>query len=423
MSQDMDRRVRQPLWRTKRARIAAGVVIGLVLVVGTAMAFLGQAKRSVRLPAAQVTIDEVQRGVYHDFTTLQGQVAPRDIIYLDALEGGQVQKVLVHAGDRITAGQPLVIFHNTDLQLQVAEGEGRLTESLTNQQNYEKQLEQTRADNQKALAQIDYDIQRLKQQADRREDLVKGGVVAKEAAEQIRDQLAYSQLIRPIQVDTNQRQEKLRVQQLPKIREEMASLQKSLEITRHTLDDLTVKAPASGRLTSMDLQPGENRNRGDRLGQITLDTGFKIQAQVDEYYLGRVAPGQTGQIDIDGRTHNLKAERIYPEVKNGTFTVDLDFQGAQPQGLLPGQAVQGKLSLGADRPALVLPAGAFLERSGGDWVFVVSADGGHADRRRIKIGRRNSEQVEVLSGLRPGERVITSDYQGLEKIDRVDLSK
>ena len=423
MSQDMDRRVRQPLWRTKRARIAAGVAIALVLVVGTALAFVGQAKRSVRLPAAQVTIDEVQRGVYHDFTTLQGQVAPRDIIYLDALEGGQVQKVLVHAGDRITAGQPLVIFHNTDLQLQVAEGEGRLTESLTNQQNYEKQLEQTRADNQKALAQIDYDIQRLKQQADRREDLVRGGVVAKEAAEQIRDQLSYSQLIRPIQVETNQRQEKLRVEQLPKIREEMNSLQKSLEITRHTLDDLTVKAPASGRLTSMDLQPGENRNRGDRLGQITLDTGFKIQAQVDEYYLGRVAPGQTGQIDIDGRSVNLKAERIYPEVKNGAFTVDLDIQGAQPPGLLPGQAVQGKLSLGADRPALVLPAGAFLERSGGDWVFVVSADGRHADRRRIKIGRRNSEQVEVLSGLRPGERVITSDYQGLEKIDRVDLSR
>ena len=423
MSQDMDRRVRQPLWRTRRARIAAGVAMALVLVVGTAMAFLGQAKRSVRLPAAQVTIDEVQRGTYHDFTTLQGQVAPRDIIYLDALEGGQVQKVLVHAGDRITAGQPLVVFRNTQVQLNVAEEEGRLTESITGQQNYEKQLEQTRADNEKALAQIDYNIQRLRQQADRRDVLVATGYVAKETAELVHDELAYNQMIRPIQVETNQRQEKLRVEQLPKIREEMANLQKSLEITRRTLDDLTVKAPASGRLTSMDLQPGENRERGARLGQITLDTGFKIQAQVDEYYLGRVAPGQTGQIDVDGRSVNLKAERIYPEVKNGTFTVDLDIQGAQPPGLLPGQMVQGKLSLGADRPALVLPAGAFLERSGGDWVFVVSADGHHADRRRIKVGRRNSEQVEVLSGLSPGERVITSDYQGLEKIDRVDLSR
>lgn len=423
MSEDMDRVVRVPLWRSRRARIGASVAVGLVLLLATVAAFLGPAKRSVRLPLAQVSIDEVQRGIYHDFTTLQGQVAPRDIIYLDALEGGQVQKVLVHAGDHVSQGQPMVVFRNTELQLSVAEEEGRLIESLTSQQNYEKQLEQTRADNQKALAQIDYDIQRLKQQADRRDDLVKAGYVAKETAEQIHDQLAYNQLIRPVQVETNERQEKLRVEQLPKIREEMVNLQKSLEITRGTLDDLVVKAPASGRLTSMDLQPGENRNRGDRLGQITLDTGFKIAAQVDEYYLGRVSPGQTAQIDIDGRTLNLKAERIYPEVKNGTFTVDLGFQGPQPQGLLPGQMVQGKLSLGSDSPALVLPAGAFLERSGGDWVFVVSPDGRHADRRRIRIGRRNSEQVEVLSGLRPGERVITSDYQGLEKIDRVDLTK
>ncbi len=423
MSQDMDRVVRRPLWRTRRGRIVLGVAVALVLTVASVAMFVSPARRSVRLPAAQVSIDTVQRGVYHDFTTLQGAVAPRDIIYLDALEGGQVQKVLVHAGDRVTAGQPMVVFRNTQLQLDVLSQEGRLVESITQQQSYEKQLEQTRADNQKALAQIDYNIQRLKQQADRRDALVSVGYVARETAEQIHDELAYNQLIRPVQAETNARQEALRVQQLPKIRQEMTNLQTSLQITSSTLDDLVVKAPAPGRLTDMDLQPGENRNRGERLGQITLDTGFKIAAQVDEYYLGRVAPGQTGQVDINGRTLNLRAERIYPQVKNGTFTVDLSFQGTQPAGLLPGQAVQGKLSLGADRPALVLPAGAFLERSGGDWVFVVAADGRHADRRRIRIGRRNSEQVEALSGLRAGERVITSDYQGLEKIDRVDLKK
>ena len=423
MSQDMDRVVRRPLWRSRRATIALAAAVAVVLGLVTILLFVSPARRSVRLPLAQVSIDTVQRGVYHDFTTLQGAVAPRDVVYLDALEGGQVQKILIHPGDRITLGQPLLVFRNSQLELDVLEREGRLVESITAQQSYEKQLEQTRADNQKALAQIDYSITRLQQQADRRDQLVKTGYVAVEAAELVRDELNYNKLIRPVQLETNKRQEALRVQQLPKIRMEMASLEKSLQITRATLDDLTVKAPVSGRLTAMDLQIGENRNRGDRLGEITMDSGFKIAAQVDEYYLGRVAPGQTAQIDIDGRTLNLKAERIYPQVKNGTFTVDLNFQGAQPQGLLPGEAVQGKLSLGADRPALVLPAGAFLERSGGDWAFVVASDGRHADRRRIKIGRRNSEQVEVLSGLRPGERVITSDYQGLEKIDRVDLKQ
>ncbi|HEY5411803.1 MAG TPA: efflux RND transporter periplasmic adaptor subunit [Caulobacteraceae bacterium] len=423
MSEEMDRTVRRPLWRSRPATVALGAAVVVVLTLVMAFAFLSPAQRSVRLPLAQVSIDSVQHGVFHDFTTLQGTVAPRDVIYLDALEGGQVQKVLVHAGDRVSAGQPLLLFRNTQLELDVMEREAREVESITQQQSYEKQLEQTRADNQKALALIDYNVTRLQQQADRRDDLVKAGYVAKEAAELVRDELNYNKLIRPVQVETNQRQEALRVQQLPKIHMEMANLQKSLQITRTTLDDLTVKAPVAGRLTAMDLQIGENRNRGDRLGEITMDSGFKISAQVDEYYLGRVAQGQTAQIDLDGRTLNLKVERIYPQVKGGVFNVDLSFQGAQPQGLLPGEAVQGKLSLGADRPALVLPAGAFLERSGGDWVFVVAPDGGHADRRRIKIGRRNSEQVEVLSGLRAGERVITSDYQGLEKIDRVDLKR
>ena len=423
MTQDMDRVVRRPIWRSRRATIALGAAVAVVLALVTVLLFVSPAKRSVRLPLAQVSIDTVQRGTYHDFTTLQGAVAPRDVVYLDALEGGQVQKILVHAGDRITVGEPLVVFRNTQVELDVLEREGRLVESITQQQSYEKQLEQNRADNEKTLAQIDYNIVRLQRMAEKRDPLLQAGYVSRETAQQVHDELDYDKKIRPVQAQTNERQEALRKEQLPKIHIQMASLENSLKITQATLGDLTVKAPVSGRLTAMDLQIGENRNRGDRLGEITMDSGFKIAAQVDEYYLGRVAAGQTAQIDLNGRSLNLRAERIYPQVKNGTFTVDLSFQGPQPQGLLPGEAVQGKLSLGADKPALVLPAGAFLERSGGDWAFVVSSDGRHADRRRIKIGRRNSEQVEVLAGLRPGERVITSDYQGLEKIDRVDLKK
>ncbi len=423
MTQEMDRAIRRPWWRSSRVVAGLGAALAAGAVLALVFAFLGPARRTVRTPVATVSIDEVRRGVFHDFTTLQGSVAPRDIVYLDALEGGQVQMVLVHAGDRVTVGQPLLVFRNAQLELDVMEREAREVESITQLQSYEKQLEQNRADNQKALAQIDYNIERLQQMADKRDPLLKVGYVSQEAAQQVHDELGYNQMIRPVQADTNRRQETLRAQQLPKLHVELTSLQESLNLTRGTLGDLTVRAPVSGRLTAMDLQVGQNRNHGDRLGEITMDTGFKISAQVDEYYLGRVAPGQVAQIDLDGHSLNLKVERIYPQVKNGVFTVDLAFQGVPPPGLLPGQAVQGKLSLGADRPALVLPAGAFLERSGGDWVFVVAPDGSHADRRRIKIGRRNAEQVDVLSGLAPGERVITSDYQGLEKIDRVDFEQ
>ena len=195
----------------------------------------------------------------------------------------------------------------------------------------------------------------------------------------------------------------------------------SMKQIRAKLDDLTVKASATGRITVLDLKIGQNVKQGDHVAELVPETGFKVSASVDEYYLPRVRTGQTAMADFNGKDVRLKATRVYPQVKDGVFTVDLAFDGAQPEGLTTGAAVQGRLSLGGDQPALVLPAGAFLERSGGDYVFVLSPDGHHADRRRIKLGRRNSEQVEVLQGLKPGERVITSDYEGYEKLDRIQF--
>jgi HlyD family secretion protein len=423
MTDQMDRRIDKAWWRRGPwPAVAGGVALAAVLAIG-AMVALSSAHPSTRTPLANVTIETVRAGVFHDITTLQGKVVPKDIIYLDALEGGQVQKLLVQAGDRVTAGQPLIVFRNTQLELEVLDQEGRLVESITQLQAYERQLEQNRALNRQALETIDYNVLRLGRMAARREPLARVGYAPREQTEQIADELQHNRVLRPLQAETNDRQEALRRQQLPQIHAEMASLQQSLAITRGKLEDLTVKAPVTGRLTVMDLKIGQNRNRGERLAELTLDTGFKLSASVDEYYLGRVQNGQAAEVEIDGRTYPLVATRIYPQVANGVFTVDLAFTGAPPSGLLPGQAVQGRLALGADRRGLVLPAGPFLERTGGDWAFVLSPDGRHAERRRIKVGRRNAEQVEILAGLRPGERVITSDYQGWEKLDRIDLTK
>ena len=419
----MDRAIHRPWWRSRGARLTAIVAVVSAACTVMGVAFLGRPQASVSVPLQNVSIDAMRMSVFHDLTSLQGKVVPRDTIYLDALEGGQVQEVLVQAGDRVSVGQPLVAFRNTQLELEVLDQEGRLVESITQVQTYEKQLEQNRADNQKALATIDYNVLRLQRMAGRRDPLLRAGYLAPETADQIHDELDYDKTLRPLQADTNQRQEALRLKQLPQIRAEAESLQRSLGITRTKLDDLVVKAPVSGRLTVMDLKIGENRNRGDRLGEITLDAGFKISADVDEFYLDRVRTGQSADVDVSGQTAQLTVTRIYPQVHGGTFTIDLAFRSAAPSGLLPGEAVQGKLSLGADKPALVLPAGPFLERTGGDWVFVLRPDGLHADRRRIKIGRRTSDQVEVLSGLKAGERVITSDYQGWDKIDRIDLKR
>jgi HlyD family secretion protein len=393
----------------------------IILFSTAAVILLGPAERSVSVPAAGLTIAAAELGTYHDIIPLNAEVVPHDTIYLDALEGGRVERVLVQAGDRVTQGEPLVELSNRTLELDVLDREGRLVQSITESQSYQTQLEQNRVANQKSLAQIDYDITRLRRALDRREGLVAQHLVSVESRDQIKDELDHDLAERPMQEESNQRQEDLRQKQLPQIQAQITKLQEDLAITHGTLGDLTVRAPATGLLTSMDLTVGENRNQGDRLGEITPLTGYKLSATVDEYYLSRVHTGQTAWADLDGGTWPLKVTRVYPQVKNGAFVVDLTFTGATPAGLLRGQTLQGRLSLGADTPGLVLPAGAFLERSGGDYAFVLEPDGHSARRRRIKIGRRNAQQVEVLQGLKPGERVITSDYVGLERTDRIDL--
>ena len=419
----MDRPIRLPWWRRKSWWQWGLAAIVALLLITMADLFLVSPERSVRVPAASVTIAGVARGVFHDFIPLRGKVVPMNTIYLDALEGGRVDRILAQAGDIVTEGQPLVDLSNTELELDVLDREGRLVESITQLQAYETQLEQNRVANQKALALIDYDVTRLQRSVARRNILAADDAEPVEVKDQVQDELNYDLKVRPMQDESNREQEVLRVQQLPQVRSQLEKLQQDLKITHGKLDNLTVRAPVTGRLTAMDLKVGENRNRGERFGEITPDTGYKLAAEVDEYYLGRVQNGQIAQIDMGDKSCILKVVRIYPKVTNGTFTVDLAFQDSTPPGLLPGQTLQGKLALGADRTATILPAGAFLERTGGDWIFVMARDGKSAFRRRIKIGRRNTEQLEVLGGLTAGEKAIISDYTGLERVDRIDLKQ
>jgi HlyD family secretion protein len=416
----MDEPLRQS-WLRRHRRVAAVVVV-LVAAMSAAILAVGQfAMPSLAVPVDQVTIDPVARGVFRDTTSLQGSVVPRDTIYLDAVEGGRVQSVFVRSGDRVAAGQPLVAFANTSLELDILSQEGRLIESITQLQAYQQQLEQSSSDNAQALAMIRYDRTRVDRSLRRRLPLAARGFVTGESIDLLKDELYSVDDRYAIQIARSRRQDGLRSLQQPQIEAQLATLRKSLVVTRAKLGDLVVRAPAAGRLSAFDLKLGENRNRGDRLGEIALDTGFRVTASIDEYYLGRVRTGQRAEVDINGRPAALVVTRIYPQVKDGAFAVDLDFAAAPPAGLIPGQAVRGRLSLGVDRAAILLPAGAFLEASGGQWVFVVAADGSHADRRRIQIGRRNADQVEILAGLTPGERMISSSYDGWQRYQRINL--
>jgi HlyD family secretion protein len=422
MTVGMDRRIERPPWRRRPVQIAGGAVALVAAFILAALALSGAAT-SVRVPAATVTIDEVQSGVFHDFVPLKGKAAPKDEVYLDALDGGQVAEVLARSGDQVVVGQPLVKFRNTALELDVLDREGRLVESITQLQSFEKQLEETRVANARAAEEIAYNIIRLSREAQRRDILLAKGFFPREQADQLHDELAYDQRLQPLQDGSNARQEALRLAQLPQIEAEMATLRESLAVTRSKLDSLILKAPVAGKLSENDLQVGQILKPGDRVGEVVPASGFKAQADIDEYYLGRVAIGQGADVTVDGKSYPMVVTRVDPQVKDATFQVELAFKGVAPTDLLAGEALDGKLAVGGDRSAVLLPAGPFLERTGGDWVMVVAADGGHAERRRIRLGARNSDQVEVLSGLKPGERVITSDYAAFEKVNRVDLTR
>jgi HlyD family secretion protein len=382
----MDRPLRQPWWQQPRWRRLMIAGVALLLLLAAVVVLLGPAQRTLRMTRTGVSIAMVEQGLYHDFIPLRGEVVPHDTVYLDALEGGLVARVLAQAGDWVKAGQPLAEFSNTALELEVRGSENGLVQSITSLQKLETELEMTRANNERLLADTEDDVTRLQRELGRREQLVLRNVISVEERDQYKDQLA-----------------------------------SALRRRDNKLKNLVARAPVAGQITVMDLKVGENHGRGDRLAEITPDTGFKLSARVDEYYLGRVRAGQSGSVGRDARDWSLQVTRVSPQVKDGAFTVDLAFAGAAPAGLLRGQSLQGRLSLGEDQPGLVLASGAFLEASGGDWVFVLDADGRAAHRRRVKLGRRNAEQVEVLSGLSAGERVIVSDYTGLDRIDRIDL--
>lgn len=416
----MDQPISAATLRARRLKRYGMLACGMVLL-GILLFIVLDPTSRLSVAQRSLVIAETQRGVFHDFVPLHGKIASRETVYLDAQEGGRVERVLVESGDLVQAGQPLVEFGNTALQLDVIEREARLIEQINNLRGTETLLEQTRIANQRALAEIDFQVARLSRTVARRAQLVGVGKVSAEESELAALELEHYKALRPQVFESNRRQDELRVLRLPEVRESMLKLQENLVIARGKLDNLIVRAPIVGRIADFDLKMGQNMERGQRLAQITPDTGFKVEADIDEFYLPRTQVGQKATVTIGGSTWILSIKKVYPQVHGGRFTVDLDFGDDAPAKPVIGQAVHGRLRLGEDGITVFIPSGAFLEESGGSFIFVVAKDGKSAERREIRTGRRNAEQVEVVSGLEPGERVLISDYRGYGNIQRIDI--
>ncbi len=415
----MDRVVVQKGLR-KEIKIALGVLA--VLIAAIAFYLMAPTANSQTVEADRLTISTVERGRFDDSLPLRARVEPPVTVYPDAVEGGRVEQVLVEDGAVVQAGQMLAVLSNSDLQLNVLARQTEVTQQINSMRSQELALAQTRLANQRALIEADLTAQTARRQYELQRPLAEKGYVPQRQFQDSRDTYLAARERAAILRRQQSTDERLQSSQLAQLRQSAAALNASLELARASLDSLNLRAPVSGQLTSFSIQVGQSFNRGERLGQIDSAGQNKLRAQIDEFYLGRVAEGQAATAEVAGRQYRMRVSKIYPQVNNGTFEIDLQFLGQEPADLQRGQTVQIRLTLGDPSPALLIPSGAFYNETGGNWVFVVSPDGGSAVKRQVRLGRRNAEFIEVLDGLDPGERVITSPYTGFAERDRLDLT-
>jgi len=415
----MDRPVerRFPKWM-KPAAIGVAV---LLLATLAYIFLLPEEGRTLRLAGNRVTVSEVATGTFEDFIPVRGRVTPLRTVFLDAVEGGRVEEVLVEDGARVERGQLLVRLANTQLQLDVIAREAQVTEQLNNLNTLELQLEQNRLSHARNLVEIDYQITRLTRLVERREELLPAGHVSQQLYDEAADELAYQKARREVTLEAQETDARLQQAQMKQLRESVDQLRQNLLLARKNLENLNVRAPVVGQLTAFDVEIGQSLSRGERIGQIDSPDEFKLTALIDEFYLPRVDIGQRATAEIEGSDYRLRVSKIYPQVRDGQFQVDLTFENAMPAGIRRGQTVQTRLTLGDPSEAVLIPNGAFYQDTGGNWVFVVAPDGSVAVKRPVRLGRRNARYIEVLEGLEPGERVITSPYTGFTEMDRLEL--
>ncbi|MFZ0550279.1 MAG: efflux RND transporter periplasmic adaptor subunit [Steroidobacteraceae bacterium] len=410
---------RPPAWRRYGLYGSAAVL----LIGAVAWLLHGVGISTYRLPADQLTLGTVTRGKFEDYIAVRATVAPFTIFYLTTEQGGGVQQVLAEDGATVKAGQPLLVLSNTALRLQVASREADISGQINTIEGTKLQLEDTRFKYQSRLLDIEHQLAVLKSDLARDKILLDGNAIAPMLYAQEREQYRYELKLRDATIASRDAEQRLRTTQLAQLGKTLAWLKDNIATAHASLDALTIRAPTAGQLTALDAKVGQSKVAGAVLGQVDSLDRFKLTAEVDEFYLGRIALGQTALFSVGDRDFRATVVKIYPQVSDGIFKVDLNFEGVVPQAITVGQAIDTKLQLGGAATALMLPNGPFYQDTGGQWAFVLTPDRKYATRRRIELGRRNPDHVEVLEGLEPGERVIVSSYQGFERVQRVELEK
>jgi HlyD family secretion protein len=397
------------------------IALGLLLLLVAWKMIFSPSIATYRTEKDKLSIAEVTDGKFDDYITINGNVAPIATIYMDAYEGGRVAEKLIEEGAMVKKGDIILKLENMNLYEDILQSESNLALKQNDLRSTKLNFDSRQVEGKKSLATTSTDLQKQKRNFEQNQALYDDQLISKEAYLTSKENYELSQKQYDIIKLQTENDDELRKTSLTGLDADLARMQKTLGMVYQRLDHLNVRAPADGQLGFLDAEIGQNIAQGQRIGQINVLTDYKIEASIDEHYIDRVIRDLTALLERNGNEYPLRVRKVYPEVRNGKFKVDLVFTGEKPETIRTGQSYNIKLQLGESSDALLLPKGSFFQSTGGQWIFVVGPDGGEALRRNIRIGKQNSRYYEVLEGLQAGEKVITSNYDSFGEAERIVL--
>lgn len=410
----MDKKIVKKKWTLKRIGTYGGIAL-LVTLIG--YQFIWADRRSkLKVEKDKITISEVKRGVFQEFIPQTGTVEPSRTVYLDAIEGGTIKKVVAESGAMLKAGDVILELSNLNRELTVLQQEAQLNESINRVRDTRLGITRNDLEQRQTLALIDNQLQILSPQYNRQKQLFEKKLISKQEFERTEADYKYNLERRRITYEVYKNDSLDRLRQLRELNYSERKMSQSLEGVGRILDNLVIRAPIDGQLSRPQLDAGQNVNPGQRLGQVDVVGSYKVRVPIDELYLPRITTGLHATTSFNNKDYTLEIMYIYPTIQNGRFDVDMNFVGDTPPGIRRGQSLRLRIELGQSSEELLLPVGGFYKDTGGNWVYVLDHDH-RAVKRNIKLGRKNTEHFEVLEGLQPGDKVITSSYENYGDIE------
>ncbi len=374
-----------------------------------------------RIDKDKVTISEVEFNQFNDFITVTGKVEPISTIFLDAIESGRVVERYIEEGAMVKKGDVILKLENNQLYQTILNSEAALAEKENYLRSTQISFESELVSSKRNLLDNEFQLKRTKRTYEQYKGFYKDGLIAKEDYLRAQEDYEYQQKLLEINYLKAKNDSLMRLTSMKTLKEDLEKMRKNLSLVYDRLENLNVKAPVDGQLGMLDAELGQSIAQGSRIGMINVLTNYKVNASIDEHYIDRVERELIGSFERNRDTFQLHIKKVYPEVRNGKFDIDMVFDGNKPENIRTGQSYHIKLEIGESNNAVLIKRGSFFQNTGGQWIFVLNKDESEANKRFIKIGKQNPQYYEVIEGLNPGEKVITSSYDVFGGNDKIVL--